>query len=228
MKSLIKITLGAAALSCAAAVHAETVVYDNLVTPLGNYVGGFSYGEVADDVELSGSGLFSRATIAYAGFNFDGDETLTLNLYAMDGPATPGSFGFDTPGTLLYSQTLPITATDGALIDFLDATPDVTLPGIVGVGLVFGGVDFDPSGAGSDAGPLLYHPPGTGDSLDDYWLKGYPNPGDDWSLNTFGGSPPINLGVQLAVVPEPGTWVAMLSLGTLAGFATLRQLRRSR
>ena len=231
MKHLLKMTLGAAVIGLASAAQADTTVYDNLVTPLGNYVGGFSYEEVADDVELSGSGLFSRATVAYAGFNFDGDETLTLNLYRMDGAPTAGSFGFNTPGTLLYSQTQPITATDGSLIDFLDTTPDVALAGNIGVGLVFGGVDFDPTGAGSDAGPLLYHPPGTGSSLDDYWLRGSPNAGDPWGLFTFGGNPPVNLGVQLAVatvIPEPGTWIAMISLGSMAGFAAFRHLRRSR
>ncbi|MGE3310370.1 MAG: PEP-CTERM sorting domain-containing protein [Limisphaerales bacterium] len=211
-------------------VLAEIPVYDNLVTPLGNYLGGFAYEEVADDVTLSQVGRFSRATVAYAGFNFDGDETLTLNLYEMDGAPTPGSFGFNTPGTLLFSQTVPISATDGALIDFVDLSGTVDLPAIVGVGLSFGGVDFDPVGAGSDAGPLLYHPPGLGDSLDDYWLRGFPNGGDPWGLYTFGGNPPVNLGVQLYAnpIPEPGTWVAMLGFGTLVGSIAFRRIRGTR
>jgi hypothetical protein len=217
-----------ATIAMVSSVQAETLVYDNLINPLGNYLGGFAYEEVADDVQLSGGGVFSRATVAYAGFNFDGDETLTLNLYQMDGAPTPGSFGFDTPGTLLYSQTLPIAATDGALIDFIDLSPSVNLPANLGIGLTFGGVDFDPTGAGSDAGPLLYHPPGLGTSLDDYWLKGFPNPGDDWGLFTFGGNPAINIGVQICVVPESSTWTAMLGFAGIAGSVAFRRSRRSR
>jgi len=75
-----------------------TVIYDNLTTSLGVYLGGFSYVEAADDVALGpGPRVFERLTVAYAGFNFDGDETLTATLYAMDGAPTPGSFGFNTP-----------------------------------------------------------------------------------------------------------------------------------
>jgi hypothetical protein len=52
--------------------------------------------------------------------------------------------------------------------------------------------------------------------LDDYWLRGL-NPGDPWGLFTFGGSPPINLGVQIAAtaVPEPAT-IGLLALGVAA------------
>lgn len=232
MKPLHKTTLAVmAAATAAISAQAETPVYDNLTTPLGNYLGGFAYDEVADDVQLSSVGAFSRATVAYAGFNFDGDETLTLTLYSMDGPPTPGSFGFNTPGTPLYSQTVPITATSGALIDFIDPTPDVLLPSVVGIGLSFGGVDFDPTGAGSDAGPLLFHPPSLGDSLDDYWLRGFPNSGDPWGLWTYGGNPPVNLGVKLytdTVVPEPGTWLAMLGFGAIAGATLFRRFQGSK
>ena len=198
----------------------DGIVYDNLVNPLGNYLGGFAYDELADDVELTGGGMFSLATIAYAGFNFDGDETLTLNLYRMDGAPTPGSFGFNTPGSLLYSQTVPIVATAGSLVTFADATPDVTLPSVVGVGLRFSGVDFDPTGAGSDAGPLLFDPPADGSSLDDYWLGGYPNQADPWALFTVGGNPPINLGIQIETVcqgvPDVGSTLSLLAVGLVA------------
>jgi hypothetical protein len=81
----------------AAGFSAAEVAYDNLASPLDLYLGGFAYEEVADDVTLTGaSRVLESLTVAYAGFNFDGDETLTLSLYGMDGPPTPGSFGFNS------------------------------------------------------------------------------------------------------------------------------------
>jgi hypothetical protein len=172
------------------------VVYDNLTTPLGLHIGGFPYEEVADDFSLGeGPRILQSITVAYAGFNFDGDETLTVNLYAMDGPPTAGSFGFSTPGELLFTTTVPIAATVGAEITINEPTGLVGLPDTLAVGLSFGGVDFIPGG--NDAGPLLYDPPSTGSSFDDYWLRGYPNPGDPWSLFTFAGAPPVNLGIRI-------------------------------
>jgi hypothetical protein len=146
-------------LSLAAVAQADSIVYDNLVNPLGNYLGGFAYEEAADDVELSGSGLFkappSLTPVSTSTATKPDPEPLSDERCAH-----AGSFGFNTPGDLLFSQTVPITATDGALIDFIDATPDVLLPGTVGVGLAFGGVDFDPTGAGSDAARSSFTRPG--------------------------------------------------------------------
>jgi hypothetical protein len=223
MNRICTTALGTVLLAGSLAAQAD-LVYDNLQTSLGTYLGGFSYDEAADDVTLTGSGYFSNARVAYGATGFDGDETLTLNLYAMDGAPTTGSFGFNTPGTLLYSQTLPID--DSGLVDFIDATPDVVLPTYLAVGLIFGGVDFDP--LTSDAGPALYDPPvAPGDSFYDYYLKGYA--GDpDWALFDFGGNPPVNFGVQIGVIPEPGTWVAMLGFGTIAGSMAFRRIRGSK
>ena len=96
------------------------------------------------------------------------------------------------------------------------------LPNVLAIGLVFGGVD-----AGEDAGPLLYNLPSIGLSLDDYWLRGYPNPGDSWALFTFGGVPPINFGVRITAadssnrVPDAGSTFGLISVGLgLLAFAS--------
>ncbi len=225
MNRICKSALGTVLLAGGLVAQADGLVYDNLQSPLGVYLGGFGpYGETADDIQMTGSGIFKNARVSYAAVGFDGDETLTLNLYAMDGAPTAGSFGFNTPGSLLYTQTLPL---DGSgLVDFLDTTPDVLLPDYLGVGLIFGGVDFDPNT--SDAGPNLFDPPvAPADSFYDYYLKGFA--GDpDWALYDFGGNPPVNFGVQIGVVPEPGTWVAMIGFATIAGSMAFRRIRGSK
>ena len=213
-----------------ASVQASEVVYDNLTSPLNLYLGGFgAYEEVADDVTLaSGARIFDSATVAYTGSGFSGDETLTFTLYAMDGAPTPDSFGFNTPGTVLFTSTAPIVEGSANTIAFSDNSGTVVLPDNVGVGLIFSGIDFDP--ATSDGGGLLFDPPSVGTSFDDFWLRGFPNPGDPWGLFTFGGNPPVNLGFQIsanAAIPEPGTWISMGGLALLVGSVFARRFRKS-
>jgi len=199
----------------ARSAEAGTIVYENLTNPVGNYLGGFPYVEAADDVELGpGSRIFESLKVSYAGFNFNDDEFLQVTIYAMDGAPTPGSFGFNTPGTVLFSTLTPIAATDGTTLTFLDNT-GIVLPDTVAVGLAFIGVEFDPAGAGADAGPLLFDPPTIGSSLDDFWLRGFPTPIDDWGLFTFGGNPPVNFGLEITTmdaVAEPAT-VGLVATG---------------
>lgn len=184
----------------ATASQASTVIYYNLSNPLGNYLGGFDYAETADEVTLAdGPRLFESAKMAYYGRNFDGDETVTLTLYKMDGPANPLSFGFSTPGSVLFSQTIPITAEASGLAVFSDASGRIQLPDRVAVGLAFHGIDFDAGISGSDGGPLIYDPPSIGDSFEDFWLRGFPNPEDPWGLFTYDGQPNVNFGLEIVV-----------------------------
>lgn len=180
--------------------QASTVVYYNLTNPLNHYVGGFPYVEAADEITLDeGPRFFEQARIAYYGANFDGDETLTLTLYQMDGAPSPGSFGFNTPGTVIFTETVPIASALVGVATFSDLSGRLQLPDVLAVGLAFQGVDFDPSEGGTDAGPLIYDPPTTGSSFSDYWLRGYPAPDDPWALYSFDQDPNANLGIEISV-----------------------------
>jgi hypothetical protein len=190
-------------LAAAQVTPAATVVYYNLTNPKDAYIGGFPYVETADELTLAdGPRFFDTARVAYYGARFDGDETLTLTIYQMDGDPTPGSFGFNTPGTVLFSQTVPIRAADLGFATFTDSSGRVVLPNIIAVGLSFGGVDFDPTDAGSDGGPIIYDPPDIGSSFNDYWLRGYPDAEDPWALFTFDGNPNANFGLEISVVAD--------------------------
>jgi len=209
---------------------ADSLVYGNLSNPLNLYVGGMPYEEIADDVVLGpGSRIFESLTISYAGFRFDGDENLSVSLYALDGDPSAASMGFNTPGTVLFSAATPIIESHGTTLTFYDTT-GIVLPDQIAIGIAFRGVDFDLGGFGSDAGPLLYHAPTVGASFDDFWLRGFPFPGQEWALFTFDGNPPVNLGAEimtrdtepeLDAMPEPAT------LGLLAtGLAIIGARRR--
>jgi hypothetical protein len=227
-KCLNKLALGCAVCGLAAAAQAN-----------------FPWEEVADEISLT-SGIFQSAEIAYLGQSFNGGETLTLKLYAMDGAPTSGSFGFNTPGTLLFEETVPIGASLSGLATFSDASGSIVLPSTIAVSLSFGGIDN-----GELAGPLLFDPPTVGDSFNDFWALGYPNAGDPWSLFVIddpdnpGGLLPVNFGIRITgdsgvlydnlvnplglalAVPEPGTWVSMGGLALLAASVVVRRYRRA-
>lgn len=195
--------LACGVLAVTSAAEASTVVYYNLTNPAEAYIGGFTYVEVADEVTLeAGPRFLDTARIAYYGARFDGDETLTVTVYAMDGSPTPDSFGLPTPGTVLFSETVPIVAGDTEIAIFTETTGKVVLPDTVAIGLQFHGVDFDPVGPGSDAGPVLFDPPVLGSSFDDFWLRGFPAPDSPWALYTFDGVPPANFGIEIALAED--------------------------
>lgn len=180
--------------------HAASVVYYNLSNPLDMYLAGFPYAEAADEVTLGpGHRIFQGATVAYRGENFDGDESLTLTLYRMDGAPTAGSFGFNTPGTVLFTETVPIVAGETGWAVFTDLSGTVILPDVLAVSVSFAGLSV----ADGDAGPILHDPPTVGSSFADYWLRGYPDPADDWALYTFDGAPNINFGIEIRAIADP-------------------------
>lgn len=203
-KTSQRIALGAAgALLAAVQAHASFVVYYNMTNPLNDYIAGFPYVEVADEITLAdGPRFFEGARIAYFGADFDGDETLTLTLYRMDGPPNPTSFGFDTPGSVLFTQTIPIAAAPVGIAEFSDPSGVIVLPDVIAVGLAFQGIDPTQTPGNPDAGPLIYDPPTTGSSFGDYWLRGVPNPTDPWALYSFNGEPNANLGIEISVSPD--------------------------
>jgi hypothetical protein len=219
-------TLGCLALAAvlpSATAQATQVVYDNFGTLLLDEGGApraltGTYVEVADEVELApGPRGFHQIEVAYLGVGFTGNETLTVELYAMDGSPTSGSFGFDTPGTVLFAGTQAVAgAPGGAVATFTDASGTVTLPEILGVGVVFGGL-----GSGEVSGPLLYDPPVVGTSFDDYWVLGSPSPGDPWTLMSLPGNVPANFGLRITAIPEPGS--GELLLVAIAAIASLRR-----
>jgi len=222
MNHLRKIALGALAAGATASAQA-----------------GFPWGEIADDIFMTGGGDLKSVEIAYAAFNLDGGETLTLNLYEMNGAPTSGSFGVNTPGSLIWSSTVPIGSTIGSLAFFDAVGAGVVVPDYIGVGLVFNGIDF-PS---ESAGPLLYDPPELGSSYGDYWVRDF-NGDPDWALYTLDGDPNVNFGIRVVddvlysnlqnftgnvlipgVIPEPGTWVAMIGFASIAGSIAFRRIR---
>jgi hypothetical protein len=191
------------------------VVYDNIGGPLGLYLGGFGpYDSVADDVALApGPRIFSRLEVEYYGKYLEGDETVRVRIHTLNGPPTPGSFGFNTPGTVLWERIVPVGNTDPGVgvISAADPVPSVVLPDVVAVSLE----PLFEVGPADEWGPTLHDPPSLGSPLDDYWLMGYPNPGDPWSLFTFGGNPPINLALRITTVPEPSCVALLSSFGLL-------------
>jgi hypothetical protein len=205
------------------------LVYDNLKTPdpLGRYIGGVgTYEEIADDIQMAAGGVFSSARVAYEiSPPFQGTASLTLTLRRLDGLPTPATDPINTPGTLLYSDTIDL---DGSgLAVFTDPTPDVLLPSYIVVGLTFHGLD---PASNSDAGPALYNPPviKNTSSFDDYWHK--PISGD-WELRNFLNAnsepdPYANFGLQISVIPEPRAWAVVAGLGALLTVALRRRFGR--
>lgn len=204
----LKSILIAVTVLCWTATSHAAVVYNNIGSPsdpgspqfIGSFKGfDFSFvNEWGDEVSLATPGprAFESAIVAYSGNGFGGDETLTLNLYAMDGPPTPGSFGFNTPGTPLFTQTLAISNGDNQAL-FSDGSGAVLLPDRLTVGLTFDGI-----GRGEDYEIPVFDPPSIGSSFSDVWILSIPLD-NAWSLYASGAVLGLRPGFDPARVP-PG------------------------
>lgn len=191
---------------------AQQIVYDNSATPLGT--AHYSNLQFGDEITLGG---FERTLFTfqfeYAGdFTASGDETFQLSFYANNGAGgAPGSLLWSSPsGALLPGQHSVLVS------GITQGGSPVTLPDTFTWTVSFGGVS---GGAGDRAGLLLYNPPGTGSSYNDFWQ----NSGGVWSLNQInGGAVVANFAARVTAVPEPGT-VAMMLLGLAGVLAVARR-----
>jgi hypothetical protein len=189
------------------------VVYDNTANPLNRFVPQGTAAEVGDQIFLAGS---DRRVIDFefeyfVSTNASGNETAILSFYDNNG--TSGA-----PGNLLYrsgSFTLGGTGFRQAFTSGLS----VTVPNTFTWTVSFGGIDFS-----EQAGLLLFNPPTTGTSFDDFWVK---NSDGTWS--TFlvdSGAVAGNFGARVTAVPEPSTY-ALAALSSLALLGYRRFKRRA-
>jgi hypothetical protein len=199
-----------------------SIVYDNSTTDLnrsyfpqnGNGV------EFGDEVFLSGSDrtITDFRFETFLSSNASGNETGQLVLRLNDGALL--SAGRNAPGTEIFrSDTFNLTtgrgtvAASGISVALPAGTDHFTWS------VVLNGVD-----AGEQAGLMLYNPPSTGSSFDDFWQSTGVN-----TWNTFlidGGATPANFAARITAVPEPSTLV-LSAFGTLALLGYLGLKRRS-
>ena len=187
------------------------VVYDNTApgNDLNQYYG--STFEFGDQVNLAGSERTVTDFSFYARLNASslGSQSLVFRFYANDGTAgAPGSLLFTSdPQTMaLGSQTFTVSGLS------------ITVPNSFTWSVTFSNL-----GAGDDAGLLLYNPPITGSSLNDFWQK---DAGGAWALmQVNGGATPANFGARITAVPEPGVF-ALCALGAVI-YGAFRRNRRA-
>lgn len=198
----------------ASSAAAQTVVYDNSVSPLNSYFANQT--EFGDQINIDGGGWIAHTfSFEYFAAGLGGGETAKLRLYANNGVPT-GEFGVQAPGELLYESAafpiingnFPITITDLANLNI--ALPNTMTWSIKTTG-VTGGEEF---------GLKLYDPPAVGSSFNDIWRF----TADGWELAQIPGFE-ANFGARLVAVPEPGTGL-LLALGGIALFLRRRAAGR--
>lgn len=188
----------ALALAVTRTVTPQSIVYDNTTTYLEQYE--TDSREYGDQVHLTGGDR--NVVDFYFGFfgNFvpTGDERAKIRFYAND---RPYDMFRDQPSTILWdSGYFPIDA--GMQLKHLPvATPGsaVVVPDIFTFTVEFLGLAPNES-----AGLLLYDPPGTGSSFNEFWMR----TGED-RFDVFqypGGSPRASFYARVVAVPEPGVW----------------------
>jgi hypothetical protein len=214
--------------------------YDNSTGDLGLFIDPTDpapgYSIIADQVHLvPGSANANSISVALSGLGVSGDESLTLTLFALDGPAVIGSP--NSPLTVLDTVGGPLGWGPGDHNSqwFTYDLGGLAVPPVIAVGYSFGGVDPNET-----VGPHLYDPPTIGAAL-----PGGPYPptvgsyGDHWRFNgawelaVLGFTPPplsipdpaANYGIRIAV-PEASTVWGLTGLGALIGLTLYRRFRR--
>jgi hypothetical protein len=178
------------------------LVYDNSTNYQTNYFS--SLDEFGDEINLAGTArIVTNFTFEYVGnFAGQGDETVRLRFYANDGPdavADPQIFA-PAPGTVLF-ESLAFAVFPG-----LNTVPltglAVAVPKIFTWTVQFSGL----TGATNDqAGLPVYHPPTTGFSFKDFWLKSGPS----WDLQAYPNlDPPASFAARVYAT-EPITSVRL-------------------
>jgi hypothetical protein len=139
---------------------------------------------------------------------------MTLRLYANTGLTN------SPDATALYtSDPIPVNLSfNTQTINFPLSSNLITLPDTF-----TWTVQFSNLAAGQTGGLLLYGPPSSGSSFDDFWQKdGLGN----WSLMRInGGATLANFAAQVTAVPEPGVF-ALGAFGALV-LAAFRRFRKA-
>lgn len=202
--------LAASLVFCTSGFAAD--VYDNTTNPLNRVIPQGTASEMGDQIFLAGADR--RVTDFqfdyFVSTNASGNERAEFFFYLNDGVN-------GAPNTILY-RSGEINLGTGSR--FLQAQAlSVTVPNSFTWSVSFKGIDFNET-----AGLLLFNPPTTGSSFDDFWVK---NSDGTWS--TFlvdSGATPANFGARVTAVPEPSTY-AMALLGAAALLGYRRMKRRS-
>jgi hypothetical protein len=205
------VVLVASMLFCASAFGAT--VFDNTAST--NYLNrSFSPGngvEFGDQVFLSGSErrITDFQFSYFLSANANGNEQVELFFYQNNGA------GGTAPGTQLYSSgAFPI---DKGFQTVLAQGLSITVGNTFTWAVRFTGIDL-----AEQAGLLLFDPPTTGASLDDFWVK---DTAGNWTTFTIdGGAVPGNFSARIIAVPEPTTLAFAISMGLMwFGFRAYRR-----
>jgi hypothetical protein len=215
--------LGVALLSGAAEAG---VIYDSTgSSPETSPVLNLAYHAIADELVLApGPRLLDGVGFEYYGEQLDGDERVIVRIHALDGNPSPGSFGFATPKSVLWSVEVPVSNTGDATGMAWAATPSVLLPDVIIVSLEpTGGFD----GQDDTWRPLLKDPLPPASSFSDIWRLGDDGDGLQWALFNAGGNPNLNLALKVTAVPDAGSPSAWDLVASCLFLVAWRRLRRA-
>lgn len=175
--------------------------------------------EITLDLQGNQSAILTKLILEYWNdfTSTPGSYTVTVRLRKLDGPVTPGSFGYPTPGTVIFdSGELPLDPSGTMEINLLSAGPITVSDGEK----LAWTVDFSDNLYEWIAGLWVADNVTVGSSEADFWV----NDEEGWKLYHLEG--PANFAVTVLAVPEPAT-ISLLALGLgLVTWFGLRSYRR--